>query len=183
MKSGMCSIKFWTGALLMVLNILIWINSLLLHREERGMDVIPALLLLYAGSFLLLAWHMRPGTGKPYKPKRWRFILSLILFNYGVCYLIYIVSDVLYSPSIDLLSMPGILLPILLCLFIVGFILTWEHELYAGVFFLLWYFLVLYGSFKYVEIMSRGPHMQFGIVIFLHGTLYLFYYFRIKPKE
>jgi hypothetical protein len=183
MKSGFLNLlKIATGILLMILNIGIWINGGLIHTE-RGMDTILAFPLLVAGASLLFGWYKSAGAVPATKPQRWKFILSVLLINYAVLYLIYMISDIIYRDAIDFLSIPGIILPVLLGLFIMGFILSWEYEFYAGIFFLLWYFLVLYGSFQYVEIMSRGPHMQFGIVIFLHGILYLFYYFRIKQKK
>ncbi len=183
MKSGFFNIfKILSGITLMILNTALWINGALIHTE-RGMDTVFALPLLVAGAFLLLGWYKSAGTTPVLKPQRWKFILRVLIINYAVLYLIYMISDIIYRDSMDFLSIPGIILPVLLGLFIMGFILSWKHELYACIFFLLWYFLVLYGSFKYVEIMHRGPHMQFGVVIFLHGIFYLYYYFRIKPKE
>jgi hypothetical protein len=156
---------------------------MLLNRHERGMDTIYSLPLLIAGVFLLLGRFKRSGQKLTTKSREWKFVLNSLLINYAVCYLIYIISDLLFSPSIDLLRLPGIILPALLSVFSMGLLLAWRHEVYAGVFFLVWYALVIYGSFKYSEIMSRGPHMQFGIVIFLHGILYFYYHFRIKTKE
>lgn len=178
----MNQVKFCIGIVFFILNILIWINSMLLHRNERGLDTIYSLPLLIAGAFLLLGWYKRSRPKLTTKSQKWKFVLNTLLINYAVCYLIYMISDLLYSPSIDLLSLPGFILPALFSVFVMGFILAWEHELYAGVFFILWYALVLFGSFQYFEIMNRGPHMQFGIVILIHGVLYLAYYFRITEK-
>lgn len=182
MSGFMKLLKIATGILLMILNLGIWINGTLINIK-RGMDTLFAVPLLFTGAFLLLGGYKNAGAVLATKPQKWKFILSVLLINYAVLYLLYMISDIIYHDALDFLSTPGIILPVLLGLFITGFLLSWKHELYAGVFFLLWYFLVLYGSFKYVEIMSRGPHMQFGIVIFLHGIFYLYYYFRIKPME
>jgi hypothetical protein len=174
--------KFWTGILFFILNLLIWINGMLLHRNERGLDTIYTLPLMIAGAFLLLGWFRRSGPKPTTKSQEWKFVLNAFLINYALCYLIYMISDLLFSASIDLLSVPGIILPALLSVFVMGFILAWNHEFYAGFFFILWYALVLFGSFRYYEIMNRGPHMHFGIVILIHGVLYLVYYFRIREK-
>jgi len=182
MKPGLPGkIKLISGLILMVLNPGIWINGLFINRE-RGMDTVLAVPLLVASVFLLLGWYKKASAIPAKKPERWKFILGVLLVNYAVLYLIYAIADIIYSDAIDFLSLPGVILPLLLTLFIMGFILSWKHELYAGIFFLLWYFLVLFGSFRYNEIMHRGPHIIFGIVIFLHGIFYLIYYIRIKPR-
>jgi hypothetical protein len=183
MKSRLMNLlKIILGILLIMLNLGIWINGALIHIE-RGMDTVLAMPFLVPATFLLLGWYKNSRTIPVTKHQRWKFILNVLLINYAVLYIIYILSDIIYQQAIDFLSIPGIILPLLLGIFAMGFILSWKHELYAGLFFLLWYTLVLYGSFQYAEIMSRGPHMQFGIVIFIHGILYIYYYFRIKPKK
>ena len=175
-------LKFFTGILLMILNTGIWINGLFIHRE-REMDIILAVPVLLIGVFLFLGWYKESREPRPVKSQNWKFALSVLLVNYLVLYLIYMISDLLFRAAIDLLSVPGIILPLLLGLFITGFILSWKHELYAGIFFLLWYFLIIFGQFRYRELLHRGPCMLLGITIFIHGILYLYYHFRIIPKE
>lgn len=175
-------LKFIAGILLMILNAGIWIDGLFIHRE-RGMDIVFAVPLFILGAFLLLGWYKTSMISQPTKSQRWKFILSVLLINYLVLYFIYMISDIIFWAAIDFLSVPGILLPVLLGLFITGFILSWEYELYAGIFFLLWYFLVLFSQLRYGEILYRGPYMMLGITVFIHGIFYLYYHFRIKPKE
>ena len=174
-------LKFVAGILLMILNIAVWINGLFIHRE-RGMDIILSLPLLFIGAFLLLKWYKTSMISQPTKSQRWKFMLRVLLVNYLVLYFIYMISDIIFWAAIDFLSVPGILLPVLLGLFITGFILSWEYELYAGIFFLLWYFFVLFSQLRYEEILYRGPYILLGITILIHGILYLCYHFRIKPK-
>jgi hypothetical protein len=173
--------KIATGIFLLILNLGIWINGCIIHIE-RGMDTVFSLFFLVPGAFLLLGGYKNTRSIPFTKHQRWKFILNILLINYAVLYIIYIASDLIYHESIDFMSIPGIILPFLLGIFIMGFILSWKHELYAGIFFLLWYSLVLFGSFRYVEIMARGPHMHFGIVIFIHGILYIYYYFRFRSR-
>jgi hypothetical protein len=104
----------------------------------------------------------------------------VLLVNYVVLYFIYMISDIIFWAAIDFLSIPGIILPSLLGIFITGLILSWKHEFYAGVFFLLWYFLVIFGQLRYEEILHRGPYMFLGVPILLHGVFYLYYHFRFK---
>jgi len=173
-------IKFISGILLMILNVAVWINGLYINRE-RGMDIILSVPLLVTGAFLLKSWYKNSGIYRSAKSRRWKFILRALLINYLVLYFIYMISDIIFWEAIDLLSMPGILLTILLGLFITGFILSWKYELFAGIFFILWYILVLFSQLHYAEILHRGPYMILGIIILLHGILYLYYALRIKP--
>ncbi|MFH0842214.1 MAG: hypothetical protein V1903_06295 [Bacteroidota bacterium] len=183
MKSkGINLLKLLAGILLMVLNVFIWVNGLFINRE-RGMDIVTAVPLFVTGAFLILGWYKASGTAPPTRPQRYKFILSALLINYAVMYLIYVVAELIYTPAIDLLTVPGIILPFLLGLFITGFILSWNHEAYAGIFFILWYLLVLYGQLRYGELLHRGPYIFIGIVIFIQGILYLYYHFRIKQKR
>jgi len=175
-------LKFIAGILLMILNAGIWINGLFIHKE-RGMDIVMAVPLLLAGAFLLLGWYNTSMISKPTKSRRWKFILSVLLINYLVLYFIYLISEIIFGTAIDFLSIPGIIFPVLLGLFITGFILSWKNELYAGFFFIFWYFLVLFSQLRYGEILHRGPYMMLGITIFIHGILYLYYSVRIKPGE
>lgn len=166
----------------MILNTVIWINGLFIHRE-RGMDILIAVPLFVIGAFLLLGWYNTSMISQPTKYQRWKFVLSVLLINYLVLYFIYMISDIILGDAIDLLSVPGILLPVLLGLFLTGFILSWKYELSAGIFFLVWYFLVLFAQLRYGEILHRGPYIILGITVFIHGILYLYYHVRIKPKE
>lgn len=163
----------------MFLNVFIWINGLFIHRE-RGMDIILAVPLFIIGAFLILGWYKSAGTTQPDKRQRYKFILNTLLINYAVMYMIYVVAEMIYTPAIDLLTVPGIVLPALMGIFISGVVLSWNHEAYAGLFFILWYFLVFFGQLKYAELLHRGPYIFIGIVIFIQGILYLYYHFRVK---
>jgi hypothetical protein len=183
MKSkGNNLLKLFAGILFMVLNISIWVNGLFINRE-RGMDIILAVPLFIIGAFFILGWYKTSGMTPPTRLRRYKFILGTLLINYAVMYLIYVVAEMIYTPAIDLLTVPGIILPLLMGLFITGFILSWNHEAYAGFLFIVWYLIVLYGQLKYGELLHRGPYIFIGIVMFIQGILYLFYHFRVKPKN
>jgi len=183
MKSGYFDIfKAISGLSLMILNIGIWIDGLFIHRA-RGMNIVLSVPLLIIGALLLLGWYKSFRESKSTKPQRWKFMLTLLLFNYVVLYFIYMISDIIFWEAMDFLRIPGIILPLLLGIFITGFILSWTHEFYAGVFFLLWYFLILFGQLRYAEILHRGPYILLGITILLHGILCLYYHFRVKQGK
>ena len=175
-------LKLTSGLLLMILNACIWINGLFITRE-RGMDIVLAVPLFITGAFLVLGWYKTSRIPQATRSMRWKFVLSVLLINYAVLYFIYMIADIIFSPAIDFLNIPGIILPLLLVLFIMGLILSREYELYAGVFFLLWYFLVLFGQLRYGELLNRGPYILIGIIILLHGILFLYYHFRIKTRK
>jgi hypothetical protein len=174
-------LRFITGILLMILNAGIWINGLFINRES-GTDIIWALPLLLIGAFILHGWYKETQVIQTTESRKWKFILSTLLINYLILYFIYIISDIIFQAAIDLLSVPGILLPVLLGIFITGFILSWGYEFYSGIFFLLWYVLILFAQFRYSEILQRGPYILIGITIFVHGILYIYYHYRIKSR-
>lgn len=170
------------GILLMVLNVGIWINGLFIHRGD-GMDLVLAVPLLFLGAVSLLGWYKNSRISPPTLQQQWKFVLHVLLLNYFLLYGLYMAQDIMYSDPIDFFTMPGILFPVLLGLFLAGTILSWKWELYAGVFFLLWYGVVIWGTLGFFEFSNRGPHILFGVVILLQGAFYLNYHFRLKSKK
>jgi len=166
----------------MIMNIGIWINGLFINRGSGG-EIVLAVPLLVAGAFLLLGWYKTSRTFKPSKKQPRKFILRVLVINYFILYLLYVIQDIIYSAAIDFMTLPGIILPVLLGLFVTGFILSWDHELYAGFFLLAWYGLALFGTFNYFEISNRGPHILFGIAILIHGILYATNPYNKKSKS
>ncbi len=173
-------IKFALGLTLLILNTGIWIYCFFINRPY-ALSTITAIPVLYAGAFLLSSWFKTSRSYKPSKPERSKFIMRVLVINYAILYLIYVIQDIIYSDSIDLLSMPGIMLPLLMGIFITGLILSWNNGLYAGIFFLLWFGLIIFCSFMYGEILHRGPYALFGLVILVHGILYITSHFKSKP--
>ncbi|HOW25013.1 MAG TPA: hypothetical protein PK711_05020 [Bacteroidales bacterium] len=170
------------GILLLVLNMGVWINGVFINRGD-GMDLILAVPLLFLGAVSLLGWYKNRQSPPPAKQQQWKFILRVLLINYILLYGLYMAQDFMYSDPIDFLTIPGVLFPVLLGLFLAGTILSWKWELYAGIFFLIWYGVVIWGTFGFFEFYNRGPHFLFGVVILLQGIFYLNYHFRIRPKR
>jgi hypothetical protein len=168
--------------MLIILYTVLWVNGMFINRP-RGMDIITGLPLLIAGAFLVLSWYRTFRVPNPTRSQRWKFILGLLLVNYLAYYLLFVVSEMIFRPAIDLLTLPGVLLPLLLAIFLTGFIISWQNEAAAGICFILWYLITLAGQIVYPELLHRGAYQFIGIVIFMHGILYLVYHFRIKPRK
>ncbi|HAM08937.1 MAG: hypothetical protein A2X05_03650 [Bacteroidetes bacterium GWE2_41_25] len=64
-----------------------------------------------------------------------------------------------------------------------GFLLAWNYEFYAAIFFLLWYGLTLYGQLRYPQLLDRGPYILIGLTILVHGILFIVYHFKIRPQS
>ncbi len=166
--------------MLIILYTALWVNGIFINRP-RGMDIITGLPLLITGAFLVLSWYRTFRVPYPTRSQQGKFILRLLLVSYLTYYLLFMVSEMIFWPAIDLLTMPGVRLPLLLVIFLTGFILSWQNEAAAGVCFILWYIITLAGQIVYPELLHRGAYQFIGIVIFVHGILYLAYHFRIKP--
>lgn len=172
MKSKFINIlKLSFGIILLILYLWIWINGLFIHRDTVA-EIILDVPLLVIGAFMLLSWYKTSSLSKPTKPQRRKFILRVFLINYCILYIVYMISDIIYSDAINFLNLPGIILPVLLGLFAMGFILSWKNEKYAAFFFFAWYLLLVISSFTYSEIVNRGPYVVIGITILVQGILY-----------
>jgi hypothetical protein len=175
-------IKLIPGILLIAIYTGLWINGMFINRP-RGMDIITGLPLLVAGAFLILGWYKATRTTGPTRSQRWKFILSLLLVCYLAYYLLFVVSEMIFWPAIDFMSLPGIILPLLMGIFVTGFIISWKNEAAAGILFILWYIITVTGQLVYPVLLNRGAYLFIGIVIFTHGILYLVYHFRIKLRK
>jgi hypothetical protein len=165
----------------MLLNLGVWINGLFIDPGD-GMDLVLAVPLIFLGAVSLLGWYKHSRTPLPSSQQQWKFTLRALLLNYVILYGLYMTPYILNGDHIDFLGWPGIQFPIVLGLFIAGCVLSWKYELYAGILFIIWYGVVLYGTLAYFEIQNSGPHVLFGLVILLQGAFYLNYHFRIKPR-
>jgi hypothetical protein len=172
--------KLVSGILLLFIYTGLWINGMFINRP-RGTDIMLGLPLLVGGAFLILGWYRSTRLPYPSRSREWKFILGLLMVSYLVFYLMYIISETVFWSAIDLMSIPGIILPLLLGLFLTAFILSWKNEFAAGICLILWYALVLFGQFRYTELLQRGPYLLIGIILFIHGILYLAYHYRIRP--
>ncbi|MBN2480420.1 MAG: hypothetical protein JXB19_01670 [Bacteroidales bacterium] len=172
------------GIIFMLWNAGVWINDLYFNIYlDHGMRIIIAVPVLVIGALFLLQWYNTTIIPRPSIQQQWKFILHALLFNYSILYLIYLIADITYGDPISLLSLPGIFFPVLIGFFLIGFILSWEYELFTGIIFFIWYGMILFGTIRYPEFDNRGPHALFGIAILLHGIFYINYHIKFKLKQ
>jgi hypothetical protein len=93
-----------------------------------------------------------------------------------------VLSELFGGNPIDYFSLPFILYPLLLMIFLVGFVLSWRKEFYAGFVFLFWCVIMYYGSIAYIEFRQSGPWNLLGIPILLQGILYIKHHYQFRSK-
>lgn len=172
-----------SGIIFMVWNAGIWIYALFLFRyQDGGMLCILAVPILVIGSLLLLRWYTTSKELVPSEQQKWKFILRILLINYAVLYAIIVISELTNGKPLDYFSLPFILFPMLLLIFIVGFVLSWKREFQAGLIFLLWCAILTFGSINYFEIRDSGPWILFGLPILLQGLFYIKNYSQYRSR-
>jgi len=170
------------GIILMIWNAGVWIFDLFNRGVDWGMLSSMAIPVMVIGALFLLQWYKTIKVNALSKKQQWKFILRVLLINYAVLYAIVVFSGLLVGESIHYFSLPFILFPLLLIVFISGFALSWKSEFYAGFIFLFWYVVLLFGIIAYSEFLSSGPWIMFGISILLQGIFYLNQHYRYRTK-
>ena len=186
------------GIIILFWHLLIWIFSMMFW-PDAGMALVMALPAMFIGVFFIRNWYKRNDERYKEGSKTLKLTLQILLINYALIYLVIVISHV--SPSLfgvnypnsrtdelvtwDYLSAPGLILLISLIIFMIGFVYSWKRELIAGILFLIWYILIVFTSFSYLEFSSSGPWFISGLVIFIQGVFYLlnFYKHRLDPAK
>jgi len=111
--------------------------------------------------------------------------LQIIMSVVAVLYILgmamsFLFDDLSLSKPIDYLSFRFIIFPLLLLLFLVGFLVSWKSEFLAGFIFLIWSAILIYGTFVYTEIMQLGPWIIFGLPILLQGVFYMKNHYKFR---
>ena len=172
------------GIIFMVWNSGVWIYALFLFRErDSGMFCIMAVPVLVIGSLMLLQWYKTTGTPQPLIQQQWKFILRILLINYAVLYAIVVITELTAGKQLDYFSIPFILFPLLLLFFLMGFALSWKKEFQAGLIFLFWFAVLLYGTIAYSVFRDSGPWIVFGIPILIQGLFYIKNHLSFKSFE
>ena len=171
------------GILLMIWNVAVWISDIYLFREmDYSMISAIASTFMLIGALFLLEWYKTSKETLLSTKQKWKFILRVLLINYAVLYSIVVFSELLLGDPVDYLSFPFIIYPLLLLLFLVGFLLSWKRELVAGYIFLIWCAFLIFGNVAYSEILQLGPWLLFGLPIFLQGIFYIRNHYKYRPK-
>ena len=167
--------KMATGIVFMIWNAGIWIDDLYLDRPEMDYSMISAMAscFMLIGAFFLLEWYKTSKATVPLQQQQWRFILRVLLINYAVLYSIVVFSELSVGVSVNYLSFPFIIYPLLLLIFLIGFLFSWKKEIFAGYVILFWFAILIYSNIAYSEILHLGPWAAFGIPILLQGIFYI----------
>jgi len=171
------------GIILMVWTAFVWFYDLYLTwGQDSGMVSIMAVPAMVLGVLLLLKWYKTTETPAPSKQLQWKFLLRVLLINYIVLYAIVVLSELLKGKPVDYFSLPFILFPLLLLVFLAGFALAWKREFLAGFIFLFWSAIMIAGSVAYFDFRTSGPWIIFGIPVLLQGIFYMNHHYQYKPK-
>lgn len=118
----------------------------------------------------------------PSEKQQWKYVLRVLIINYAVLYGIAVFSDLSFGKGVDYFSLPYIIFPLLLLIFLVDFLLSWKREFYAGLIFLFWCVVYILGSIVYPEILKAGPWIICGIPILLQGLFYIKNHYEFRTK-
>lgn len=175
--------KKLAGITFMIWNTGIWIFDLYLFREaDYSMMSAIASSFMFIGAFFLLEWYKNSRAAKPSDLQERRYILRVLLINYAVLYSIVVLSELFAGEGVNFFSSPFIIFPLLLLIFVVGFLLSWKREIIAGYIFLLWCTILIFATFAYSEIGKLGPWIVFGVPILLQGVAYLENHYKFRSK-
>ena len=174
--------KKMAGIIFMIWNAGIWIFDLYLFREaDYSMMSAAASSFMVIGAFFLLEWYKTSKATVPSKPQQWKFILRVLLINYAVLYSIVVLSELFAGEGVNFFSFPFIIYPLMLLIFLVGFLLSWRREFLAGFIFLSWFAISLFATLAYSEFSRLGPWVVFGLPILLQGIFYIINHRKFRP--
>jgi hypothetical protein len=173
--------KKLAGIILMIWNAGVWIYNLCLYREDDG-SIFMGVPIIVIGALLLLENYKTTQATVPSEQQQWKYVLPVLLLNYAVLYGIVILSELSSGKGVDYFSLPYIIFPLLLLIFLVGFLLSWKRELFAGLIFLFWCVVYILGSIVYPEILKAGPWIICGIPILFQGIFYIKNHYEFRTK-
>ena len=173
---------FIGGLLLMFWHLSIWIIGLF-YWSDAGMVLMLAFPVLVLVSLLILDYHRSKKVPRPTVLAQRKYILRVLLINYTAIYVVNVIAAFTKSEIPNYWEMPYALFPLLLFVYIIGFALSWNKEFYAGLIFIAWYAIVVFGTVFYPEFSNEGPYILIGATIFVQGILYLFNHYRVKKEN
>ena len=160
------------GIMFMSWNAGVWIFDLCLWRgQDSGMPSLMAVPTLLIGALLTLKWYSTMDPA-PSNQLKWKFVLRILLLNYAVLYAIVIISELTANLHRDYFSLPYVILPLLLLVFILGFAVSWRREFIAGIIFVFWSAFLIVAFIHYSELLHSGPWLLFVIPILLQALFY-----------
>ncbi len=177
--------KLAAGIVFMVWNTIVWLSDLYFARPDQDYSMLSAMasFFMFCGAFFLLEWYKTSKVPAPSQKKQWKFTLQVLIINYVVLYFIVVFSELTVGEPINYMSFPYIIYPLLLFIFLLGFLISWEKELIAGYVFLIWFAILIYANVAYSEIGSLGGWALFGLPILLQGIFYLNNHRKFKTRK
>ncbi|MCY1720887.1 hypothetical protein OU798_11060 [Prolixibacteraceae bacterium Z1-6] len=177
------------GILIMTCNAGIWILDLYINGYQTDSETGgPSLMfspVMVIGALFLLEWYKTSKTTVPSTPLQWKFILRVLLINYTVLYFILVLSepsDRAGIKQVDYTSIPFIINPLLFFIFLAGLIISWKKEFIAGILFLFWCTIFLWGVIAYPEILPSEPWIVSGVPILLQGSFYIKHHYEFRTN-
>jgi hypothetical protein len=169
------------GLLIQLWHVGIWFCCFFLWPDS-GMIIILVFPGLVIGILMLLSGYKTSGDPKPTRQLQWKFILRVLMINFAVLYVIAMIDDFIDDEYLDYLTMPFLLYPVLFIVFASACITSWRYELAAGSLFVLWYIIILFGTFVYSSFSNQGPWIIVGVVTLVLGIFNIYYHYRYKRK-
>ena len=169
------------GIIILIWNAGVWIFYLLLNRNTDEGEMFMGLPVMVFGALFLLEWHKNSKATLPAAKQQWKYVLRVLLINYAVLYGIVVISELTSGNGINYFSLPNIIGPLLLLIFLVGFVLSWKKELFAGFIFLIWCVVLILAPTD--EILKGGPWSVAIIPILIQGVLYIYLYYLQKQPD
>jgi hypothetical protein len=172
------------GIIFMIWNAGVWIDDLYLNRPDMDYSMMSAIATYFMliGAFFILKWYKTAKATEPSQKQQWKFMLRVLLINYAVLYGIVAFSEPILGEPVNYLSFPFVIYPMLLLIFLVGFLISWKKEFLAGYIFLFWFVVLIVANVSYSEILQLGPWAAFGLPILLQGIFYIKNHSKFRPK-
>ena len=172
------------GILFMIWNAMVWVSDLYFFRaQDYSMLSALASYFMFCGAFLILQWHKIDKEKVSLSKLQWKFLLSVLLINYAILYVIVIFSEITVGEPVNYLTFPYIIYPLMFFIFLLGFLLSWEKELIAGYIFLFWFVILIYANVAYSEITTLGGWALFGFPLLLQGIFYIKNHYKLKANK
>jgi len=177
-----------TGILIMVWTSGVWILDLYIIGDgsdsDSGISSMVLSPVLVLGALFLLEWYKTSKATVPSRQLRWKFVLRTLLINYAVLYIILVFAELsgTTGAKVDYSSLPHILNPPLLLIFIAGFVVSWKRETLAGIIFLIWCGLAIFVFFGFPGTYYSGPWGFCILPILLQAIFYIKNHFEFRAK-
>jgi len=181
--------KKQAGIVLLAWTAGMWIIDLIIIGDKSDTDsgmasavVSPVLVI---GALLLLGWFKTSRATRPSAHEGWKFILRVLMICYAVLYSILVIAEIAGRTGanvVEYFSYPFILFPLLLLVFVVGFLFSFKRELLAGLILLIWSAIWIFGFFAFKGFPQSGPWLIFGIPILLQALFYTITHFIFRIR-